>query len=61
MKPAFEMKAVAGIDAKEFARRRKQLMRIAGDDGAAVAVRLRQHAATHAAIRAGGAHRRRLR
>jgi Xaa-Pro aminopeptidase len=32
MKPAFEMKALAGIDAKEFARRRKQLMRIAGDD-----------------------------
>jgi yecA family protein len=32
MKPAFEMKALAGIDAKEFTRRRKQLMRIAGDD-----------------------------
>ena len=32
MKPAFEIKALAGIDAKEFARRRKQLMRIAGDD-----------------------------
>jgi Xaa-Pro aminopeptidase len=32
MKPAFEEKALAGIDAKEFARRRRQLMRIAGDD-----------------------------
>lgn len=32
MKTPFEMKTLAGIDAKEFARRRKQLMRIAGDD-----------------------------
>jgi len=32
MKPAPEMKTLAGIDAKELARRRRQLMRIAGDD-----------------------------
>ena len=46
-----------GADAAEIG----GMVRIAGDDGAAVAVGLRQHAATHAAIRAGGAHRRRLR
>src|SRR4051812_24877179 len=45
-----------GADAAEIG----GMVRIAGDDGAAVAVRLRQHAATHAAIWAGGAHRRRL-
>src|SRR6476620_6499073 len=46
-----------GADAAEIG----GMVRIAGDGGAAVAVGLRQHAAAHAAIRAGGAHGRRLR
>ena len=46
-----------GADAAEIG----GMVRIAGNGRAAIAVGLREHTATHAAIWAGGAHRRRLR
>src|SRR5262249_4837810 len=46
-----------GADAAEIG----GMVGIARDRGTAVSIRPRQHAATHAAIRAGGAHGRRMR